>query len=92
MKQDDYGTEISIKTLSYSFRTSGQYRVVVTDEFRTGIDSVTEQIEYSQPVPDGSLFGVENGGYTNGEVSFVWTDETAVSLTKNGEEISYTSG
>lgn len=92
LKQDDYGTEISIKTLSYSFRTSGQYRVVVTDEFRTGIDSVTEQIEYSQPVPEGVLSGVENNGYTNGEVSFVWTDEATVSLTKDGEEISYTSG
>lgn len=92
LKQDDYGTEISIKTLSYSFRTSGQYRVVVTDEFRTGIDSVTEQIEYSQPVPEGVLSGVENNGYTNGEVSFVWTDEATVSLTKDGEGISYTSG
>lgn len=92
LTEDDYGTEISIKTLSYSFRTSGQYRVVVTDEFRTGIDSVTEQIEYSQPAPEGSLFGVENNGYTNGEVSFVWTDEATVSLTKDGEVISYTSG
>lgn len=89
---DDYSTEISVKTLSYSFRTSGQYRVVVTDEFRTGIDSVTEQIEYSQPVPEGILFGVENDGYTNGEVTFVWTDEATVSLTKDGEKISYTSG
>ena len=92
LKQDDFGAEISIKTLSYSFRTSGQYRVVVTDEFRTGIDSVTEQIEYSQPAPEGSLSGVEKDGYTNGEVSFVWTDEATVSLTKDGEEISYTSG
>lgn len=92
LKQDDYGTEISIKTLSYSFRTSGQYRVVVTDEFRTGIDSVTEQIEYSQPTPEGILSGVENDGYTNREVTFVWTDEATVSLMKDGEEISYTSG
>lgn len=92
LTEDDYGTEISVKALSYSFRTSGQYRVVVTDEFRTGIDSVTEQIEYSQPVPEGILFGVENDGYTNGEVTFVWTDEATVSLTKDGEKISYTSG
>ena len=92
LTKDDYGADISIKTLSYSFRTSGQYRVVVTDEFRTGIDSVTEQIEYSQPVPEGILSGVENDGYTNGEVFFVWTDETTVSLTKDGEGISYTSG
>ncbi len=92
LKQDDYGVEILIKRLSYSFRTSGQYRVVVTDEFRTGIDSVTEQIEYSQPAPEGILSGVENDGYTNGEVFFVWTDEATVSLTKDGEKISYTSG
>lgn len=92
LTKDDYGADISIKTLSYSFRTSGQYRVVVTDEFRTGIDSVTEQIEYSQPAPEGILYGVENNGYTNGEVFFVWTDEATVSLTKDGEEISYTSG
>lgn len=92
LTKDDYGTEISVKALSYSFRTSGQYRVVVTDEFRTGIDSVTEQIEYSQPTPEGILSGVENDGYTNGEVTFVWTDEATVSLTKDGEKISYTSG
>lgn len=36
--------------------------------------------------------GVENGGYTNGTVSFVWTDEATVVVRKNGEVIEYASG
>ena len=68
------------------------YRVVVTDEFRTGIDAVVSENEYRQPAPDGVLAGVENGGYTNGTVSFTWTDEATVTVKKDGEQIEYASG
>lgn len=89
---DDYGKAISVDNLSYRFRTSGLYRVVVTDEFRTGIDAVVSENEYKQPAPEGILSGVENGGYTNGIVSFAWTDEATVTVKKDGEQIEYTSG
>lgn len=89
---DDYGKAISANVLSYRFRTSGLYRIVVTDEFRTGIDAVVSENEYKQPAPEGILSGVENGGYTNGTVSFVWTDEAGVTVKKDGKQIEYTSG
>ncbi len=89
---DDYGKAISADNLSYRFRTSGLYRVVVTDEFRTGIDAVVSENEYKQPAPEGILSGVENGGYTNGTVSFAWTDEATVTVKKDGEIVEYVSG
>ena len=60
--EDDYGNGISLKRDKYSFRTSGIYKVVLTDEFRTGIDAVTLQYAYGQKAPTGTLSGVENGG------------------------------
>lgn len=92
VEKDDYDNTVSLDKFSYAFRTSGMYKVVVTDEFRTGIDAVTEQITYVQPNPLGALEGVENGGYTNGSVSFVWTDEAVVTLEKDGEIVAYESG
>ena len=89
---DDYGTAISADVLSYRFRTSGLYRIVVTDEFRTGIDAVVSENEYKQPAPEGILSGVENGDYTNGTVSFAWTDEATVTVKKDGKQIEYASG
>ena len=89
---DDYGTAISADVLSYRFRTSGLYRIVVTDEFRTGIDAVVSENEYRQPAPEGILSGVENGGYTNGTVTFAWTDEARVIVKKDGKQIEYASG
>ena len=50
----------------FLFRTSGSYRVVITDEFRTGIDAITVETYYVQEKPHGVLSGVEDGGYTNG--------------------------
>ena len=90
--EDDYGNEISLKRDKYSFRTSGIYKVVLTDEFRTGIDAVTVQYAYGQRTPTGTLTGVENGGYTNGAVTFKWTDEATVTVKRNGEVIEYRSG
>ena len=80
ISEDDYGTPISLETLKYAFRTTATYKVVLTDEFRTGIDAIEATLGYVQPEPYGELKGVENGGHTNGSASFTWTDEAIVSL------------
>jgi len=92
LERDDYGHLITTERLDYAFRTTAMYKVVITDEFRTGIDAITAQVEYEQKLPEGELIGVENGGVTNGAVSFEWTDEATVVLTKDGEAITYFSG
>ncbi len=89
---DDYGTVVSLENLSYKFRTTGMYKAILTDEFRTGIDAVTAELNYDQATPTGTLVGVENNGFTNGVVTFAWTDEAKVTLTKDGEIIEYASG
>ena len=89
---DDYGTAIELGTLVYKFRTTGMYKIVVTDEFRTGMDAITGQITYTQPAPTGDLEGVVNNGHTNKEVTFTWEDEANVTVTKDGEVIEYNSG
>ena len=89
---DDYGTAVDLNNLVYKFRTSGMYKIIITDEFRTGMDAITGEITYTQPAPTGDLAGVENGGHTNKEVTFTWDDEAQVSVTKNGEAIEYKSG
>ncbi len=92
VEKDDYGTTVSLDNLTYKFRTTAIYKATLTDEFRTGIDAITAQLDYVQQNPAGVLAGVENGGFTNGTVSFTWTDEAVVTLTKNGEAVEYTSG
>ena len=92
LTEDDYGNTIVLDTLVYKFRTSGIYKVTMTDEFRTGIDAISGQITYEQPIPAGDLKGVENGGYTNTEVEFMWTDDAIVTVEKDGEVIPYESG
>lgn len=89
---DDFGTAIELDTLTYKFRTSGIYKVTITDEFRTGIDSIVSEKNYTQPAPTGELEGVENGGHTNTEVEFSWEDDAIVTVTKDGEKIEYKSG
>ena len=66
LDKDDYGVIIEAGTYIFSFRTSGVYKIVLTDEFRTGDAAVIEIVEYNQPTIDVTLVGVENGGYTNG--------------------------
>ena len=92
LTEDDYGKAITIETLEYHFRTSGLYKVTVMDEFRTGIDAITQTIEYKQPIPVGTLAGVEDKGYTNKTVTFTWKDEAVVILTKDGTAVEYKSG
>lgn len=92
LDKDDYCVIIETGTYFFSFRTSGVYKIILTDEFRTGDAAVIEIIEYDQPTIDATLSGVENGGYTNGTVSVEWTDEVTVTATKDGETIEYNSG
>ena len=92
LDKDDYGTPISLDVLTYAFRTSGKYRVVIADEFRTGIDAIVVEGMYIQPIPHGELSGVEGGGYTNGTVTFTWQDEAKVTLWKDGSILEYRSG
>lgn len=91
LTHDDYDTAISVDTLDYKFRTSGIYKVTVMDEFRTGIDAIVCEENYEQAKPVGALEGVENGGITNTAVSYTWTDEAVVTLTKDGVAIEYVS-
>ena len=92
LTEDDYGNTIVLDTLAYKFRTSGMYKVVITDEFRTGIDAISGQITYEQPIPASDLAGVQDGGITNTDVVFTWDDEAVVTVEKNGEVIPYESG
>ncbi len=85
IEKDDYGSAITLGSNVYYFRTSGEFKVILADEFRTGIDAVTARIVYKQPAPDGLLIGVEDGAATNGSVSFVWSDEARISLEKEME-------
>ena len=92
LERDDRGTEISVAERSYSFQTSGKYRVRVTDAFRTGPDSATVEFDYTQPPPVFSLTGADDRGYTDRSVRFTWSDDATVSVTKNGTAITYRSG
>ena len=96
VSHDDYGTPVSLETLQYAFRTTALYKVVLTDEFRTGIDAIENELNYVQPEPYGVLKGTTNGGYTNGSVSFEWTDEAQVTLERGEgrgrETMLYKSG
>ncbi len=92
IETDDYGTPVELDILEYKFRTSGMYKVTITDEFRTGIDAIVGEITYTQPAPTGDLAGVENNGVTNKEVTFTWEDEAIVTVLKNDEVIEYNSG
>ena len=68
------------------------YKIILTDEFRTGDAAVIAIVEYNRPTIDATLVGVENGGYTKETVFVEWTDEVTVMATKDGEAIEYNSG
>ena len=92
LDSDDFGTAITTNRFRYVFITSGLYKISVTDEFRTGIDTVSAEFNYVQAPPEVALIGVDNNGYTNNEVAFEWYDKASVIVTKNGAEISYKNG
>ena len=50
------------------------------------------ETKYKQLNPIGVLTGVKENGYTNGIVTFAWTDEAIVLLSRDGEILKYESG
>ena len=73
----------------YTKRTTitaeGLHTIVLTD---TAGNKTTYTFEIDKTAPEGTLTGVKNGGITNGNVSFTWTDNATATL--NNE--SYTKG
>ena len=51
-EQDDNGTFISTDIHSYSFTATGQYKVVVTDLYRTGFDAVEKEFSFTEKVEE----------------------------------------
>jgi hypothetical protein len=89
---DDYGRTIGADKLFYEFNRDGLYRVIVEDNFRSGIDAITAAKDYLKPAPEGTLHGVIDGGYTNGTVKFTWDDEAEAAVTFDGVTEKYLSG
>ena len=52
LTEDDFGTTIAVDVLHYSFESAGLYKITVTDEFRTGIDAITETVSFKQDFID----------------------------------------
>ena len=63
-----------------------QHAIVLTD---LAGNSTTYTFTIDKTAPTGTLSGVSNGGYTNGNVTFTWTD-TAATAKLNGA--AYTKG
>ncbi len=90
--EDDFGNKISLKQPTYHFKYNGIYKVLISDNFRSGVDVISCEKDYKQPIPKGELKGVVNGGFTNTPVSFSWNDNTSVTVLLNGKNINYSSG
>ena len=84
---DDEGNLLSVRKRdeTYLLDKSGKYIV-------QAVNHAGKSQEFIQPAPDGVLAGAENGGYTNTDVTFTWTDEAIVTVKKDGEIIEYVSG
>jgi hypothetical protein len=52
LEQDDNGTFISADIHLYSFTATGQYKVVVTDLYRTGFDAVEQEFSFTEKVEE----------------------------------------
>lgn len=52
LEQDDNGTFISVDIHSYSFTATGQYKVVVTDLYRTGFDALEKEFSFTEKVEE----------------------------------------
>ena len=76
--EDSNGTPISAATLQYVIRTGGKYVVRFTDIFGRVIES--EPLFYMKGLPIGTLKGVKDGGITNRDVSFEYSDDSSIYL------------
>ena len=83
LSQDDFSGTISSTRYTYSFATSGEYKVVVEDKYRSGLDAVTSLYTYTQPQPQANIYGVQENGYTNKDVNIQYSDYVTCSLYKN---------
>lgn len=92
LERDDYDALIQRVKLDYSFRSSGDYKVVVEDNFRKGEFAVSHEHSYTQPNPEFTIKGVLENGITNGDVSIDWKDEIIVDITRNGKPYNYSKG
>lgn len=61
LAEDDFGTTIAVDVLHYSFESAGLYKITVTDEFRTGIDAITEVVSFKQDFIDNVVDEWEDG-------------------------------
>lgn len=78
MLQDSDGNPISAATLSYVIRVGGKYVVRFTDIFGRVIE--TEPLFYMKGLPSGILKGVKEGGITNRDVSFEFSEGNNIYL------------
>lgn len=76
--QDSDGTPVSAATLSYVIRIGGKYVVRFTDIFGRVIE--TDPLFYMKGLPSGVLKGVKEGGITNRDVSFEFSEGNNVYL------------
>lgn len=76
--EDGDGTPISAATLQYIIRTGGKYVVRFTDIFGRVIES--DPLFYMKGLPSGTLKGVKDGGITNRDVSFEYSEDNNVYL------------
>jgi len=75
---DSDGIPVSAATLSYTIRVGGKYIVRFTDIFGRTVES--DPLFYMKGLPSGSLKGVKEGGITNQDVSFEYSDSDNVFL------------
>ncbi|MGN0764857.1 MAG: hypothetical protein ACI4MO_00035, partial [Christensenellales bacterium] len=73
-------------TSGTSITAEGTYNLVLTDRAQ---NSTTYTFTIDKTAPKGTLSGVSNGGITNGNVTFTWT-ESAATAKLNGT--NYTQG
>ena len=76
---------VSTDTLSYTFDKAGVYTVTMRDNFGRVIE---REYTFVKAQPAGELAGVENGGKTKTDVSFVYDSEKYyVIITKDGAPV-----
>ena len=55
---DDFNVNISVSILGYTFSSPGDYKVIVTDKFRSGINAITALQRFTLSTSENIDFGV----------------------------------
>ena len=94
--RDDNNQSISSSTLQYYFATSGEYEIVIQDNFGR---EVTYSYLFDKAAPRGILatannVSLPNGAFTTKVVKFTWVDESCSGFisTNGGDNLDYISG